>query len=153
MWNRLAGNYEEILLPLLEVLKAVPGDTVQEQEQLELDLKIWELKQQSHMLQKILSDGSIGSVVFIEKRNQIDTELEVAYRRQQVLKEQKLFEQEIGQTEFLITVFRNRPSIIEDFDEELFQMVIHRVTAFSGSRLVFQLKNGLELEEDYGKER
>ena len=80
-------------------------------------------------------------------------ELEVAYRRQQVLKEQKLFEQEIGQTEYLITVFRNRPSIIEDFDEELFQMVIHRVTAFSGSRLVFQLKNGLELEEDYGKER
>lgn len=153
LWNRLVGNYEEILLPLLEVLKAVPGDTVQEQELLKLDLKIWELKQQSHMLQKILSDGSIGSVVFIEKRNQIDMELEAAYRRQQVLKEQKLFEQEIGQTEYLITVFRNRPSIIEDFDEELFQMVIHRVTAFSGSRLVFQLKNGLELEQDYGKER
>lgn len=82
----------------------MPGDTVQEKEQLELDLKIWELKQQSHMLQKILSDGSIGSVVFIEKRNQIDMELEAAYRRQQVFKEQKLFEQEIGQTEYLNTV-------------------------------------------------
>lgn len=153
LWNRLAGNYEEVLLPLLAVLKSVPGDPAQEQELLELELKIRELKQQSHMLQKVLSDGDIGSAVFIEKRSLIDTELDMIYRRQQLLKEQKLFEQEIGQTEYLITVFRNRSTMIEDFDEELFQMIIDRVTAFSGRRLVFQLKNGVELEEVYGKER
>ena len=36
--------------------------------------------------QKVLSDGDIGSAVFIERRNQLDTELEEISRRQQFLK-------------------------------------------------------------------
>lgn len=151
MWNRLAGNYEEILLPLLAVLKAAPGDPGQEREIEELEQEIQELKKQSHMLRKVLAGGDIGSAVFIEKRNQIDRSLDAAYQRQQLLKEQKLFEQEIAQTEYLLAVFRNRPSFIEDFDEERFLMIIAQVIVYPDSRLGFQLKNGLELEETYGK--
>ena len=150
LWNRLASNYEEILLPLLAALKALPGDPAQEQEIEELEQKIQELKKQSHMLRKVLAGGDMGSAVFIEQRNRIDAELETANRRQQRLKEQKVFEQEITQTEYLLTVFRNRPAIIEEFDEELFLMIITQVTVYPG-RLEFKLKNGLELCETYGK--
>lgn len=152
LWNRLASNYETILLPLLTALKAVPDDPKQEWEALELEHKIQELKKQSYMLQKVLSDGDINSAVFIGERNRIDTELEAACHRLQFLKEQKLFEQEIGQTEYLIAVCRNRPTIIEEFDEECFDMVIDKVTACPDKRLVFRLKNGLELEEACKKE-
>lgn len=152
MWNRLASNYEEILSPLLADLKAVPDDPEQEQESRELENRIQELKKQSYMLQKVLSDGDIGSAVFIGERNRIDSELDAAYRRQQLLKEQKLYEQEIGQTEYLITVCRNRPSIMEEFDEECFCMMVDKVVAYPDRRLVFRLKNGLELEEACGKE-
>lgn len=152
LWNRLASNYEEILLPLLDALKAVPDDPELEQEARELENKIQELKKQSYMLQKVLSDGDIGSAVFIGERNRIDTELDAAYHRLQLLKEQKLYEQEIGQTEYLIAVCRNRPTIIEEFDEECFGMVIDKIVAYPDRRLVFRLKNGLELEESYGKE-
>ena len=151
LWNRLASNYEEILLPLLAVLKAVPGDPAQEQEITELEQRMQELKKQSHMLRKVLADGDIGSAVFIERRNRIDAEMEAACRRQQQLREQKVFEQEIAQTEYLLTVFRNRPAIIEAFDEELFLMIITQVTVYPAQRLGFKLKNGLELEESYGK--
>lgn len=150
LWNRLACN-EEILIPLLAVLKAVPDDPAQEQETEELEERIQELKKQSHMLQKVLTDGDIGSAVFIERRNQIDTELEAAYRRRQQLNGQRVFEQEIAQTEYLLTVFRNRPGIIEEFDEERFLMIIEHATVYPGKRLVFCLKNGLELEENCGK--
>lgn len=68
-----------------------------------------------------------------------------------MLKEQKVFEQEIAQTEYLLAVFKNRPAIIEEFDEELFLMIIERVTVYPAQRLGFKLKNGLELEELYGK--
>ncbi len=151
MWNRLAGNYEEILYPLLAIFKAVPGDPEQEQELQKLDQMIQNLKQQSHMLRKVLSDGNIGSAVFIEKRNQIDIELEAAHQRQQRLNSQKLYEHEISQTEYLLTVFRNRPVFIEEFDEELFSMTIENVIVQQGTRLTFRLKNGLELDEYYGK--
>lgn len=152
MWNRLASNYEEILIPLLDALKAVPDDPEQERESQELENKIQELKKQSYMLQKVLSGGNIGFAVFIGERNRIDTELDAAYHRRQLLESQKLYEQEIGQTEYLIAVCRNRPSILEDFDEECFCMIIDKLVAYPDRRLVFRLKNGLELEETYGKE-
>lgn len=151
MWNKLAGHAEDVLLPLLAVLKAVPNDAAQEQELLTLENRIQELKQQSHWLQKVLSDGDIGSAVFIERRNQLDTELEEIGRRQQLLKEQNLMEQEIAQTEYLLTVFRTRPVMIEEFDEELFRLIVERIRVYP-NRLCFELKNGLELEEHYGKE-
>lgn len=151
MWNKLAGHAEDVLLPLLAVLKAVPNDAAQEQELLTLENRIQELKQQSHWLQKVLSDGDIGSAVFIERRNQLDTELEEISRRQQFLKEQNLMEQEIAQTEYLLTVFRTRPVMIEEFDEELFRLIVERIRVYP-NRLCFELKNGLELEEHYRKE-
>ena len=153
MWNRLASNYESILLPMLAALKAVQGNPEQEQELLELEQKIQELKKQSHMLSKVLTGGGIDSAIFIEKRNQIDTELDTAWRRQYQIKEQKLFEPEILQTEYLITVFKNRPAIIEEYEEELFLMIVERITVKKESRLSFRLKNGLELEEAHGEKK
>ena len=78
-------------------------------------------------------------------------ELDEISRRQQFLKEQNLMEWEIAQTEYLLTVFRTRPVMIEEFDEELFRLIIERIRIYP-DRLCFELKNGLELEEHYGKE-
>ena len=117
-----------------------------------LEKRIQELKKQSHMLRKVLADGNIGSAVFIEQRNQMDMELEKACHRQQLLKEQKVFEQEIAQTEYLLTVFRNRPVIIEEFDEELFLIIIQQVTVYPAQRLGFRLKNGRNLWKGSGVE-
>lgn len=150
MWNKLAGHAESILLPLLETLKAVPNDAGQERELRELENRIQELKQQGHWLQKVLSDGGIGAAVFIERRNQLEWELEKARHRQAVLKEKNMMEEEIAQTEYLLMVFRTRPAIIEKFDEELFCMVVEKIVVYA-DRLCFKLKNGLELEEYYGK--
>lgn len=146
MWNRLAGNYEEILIPLLAGLKAVPRDPKQEKEIRELNHQIEELRKQSHMLRKVLVDGNIGSAVFIERRNQLDSELETALHRRQLLEDDQFFEQEIMQTEYLLTVFRSRPARIEDYDEEAFLMIIDHVTVYPEKRVRFCLKNGLELE-------
>lgn len=151
LWNRMNGHYEEILLPLLSVLKEMPGDPELEQEYLDLEQEIRELKQQSYMLQKILMDGSMGSAVFIERRNQIATRIESASRRQQQIKRQKLYEQEIKQTEYLLSIFENYGGFLEGFDEERFLMIVEQIIVMPGQRLVFQLKNGLKLEEPYGK--
>ena len=147
MWNKLTEHYEDILLPLLAVLKAVPNDAQQEQELLELENRIQELKQQSHWLQKVLVDGDIGFAVFIEKRNHLDMELEQVSRRYQILKEQNLMEKEIAQTEYLLTVFRTRNAMIDHFDEELFRLIVEQIIVYP-DKLCFRLKNGLKFEEN-----
>ncbi|MFQ9704506.1 MAG: hypothetical protein ACLR0U_25795 [Enterocloster clostridioformis] len=67
-------------------------------------------------------------------------------------KRQKVFEQrDCTDKNACWTVFRNRPVIIEEFDEELFLIIIQQVTVYPAQRLGFRLKNGLELEETCGK--
>ena len=148
LWNRLASNYEEILIPMLAALKAIQGNPEQDREMQEIEQNIQELKRQGYRLGRVLTEGSISSAIFIERQNQIEAQLEANRRRLRQLKGQKAFEWEISQTEYLISVFRNRPAILEAYDEELFLLLVERITVLPGRRLVFRLKNGLELEEN-----
>ena len=148
LWNRLASNYEEILIPMLAALKAIQGNPEQDREMQEIEQNIQELKRQGYRLGRLLTEGSISSAIFIERQNQIEAQLEADRRRLRQLQGQKAFEWEISQTEYLISVFRNRPAILEAYDEELFLLLVERITVLPGRRLVFRLKNGLELEEN-----
>ncbi len=148
LWNHLLSHYKEILMPVLSVLKAIPIDINADVKIAELENKIQELKWQSHMLRKFLSDSSMDSAIFIEKRNQLDNELEKAVRLEKNLKNKGIFKNEIIATERLISVFNNHPEIIEKFDEELFNLIIEKITVYDG-KLLFRLKNGIELEEIY----
>ena len=148
LWNRLASNYEEILIPMLAALKAIQGNPEQDREMQEIEQNIQELKRQGYRLGRVLTEGSISSAIFIERQNQIEAQLEADRRRLRQLQGQRAFEWEISQTEYLISVFRNRPAILEAYDEELFLLLVERITVLPGRRLVFRLKNGLELEEN-----
>lgn len=74
---------------------------------------------QSHMLSKVLTEGGIGSAIFIEKQNRLGEQLENARKRLRQLQNQKAFEKEISQTEYLVTILRKRPTILDVYDEEL----------------------------------
>lgn len=148
LWNRLASNYEEIIIPMLAALKSLQSNPEQEREIRKVENHIQEIKKQSHMLSKVLTEGSIGSAIFIEKQNRLDAELRDTQRKLRQLQNQKAFEWEISQTEYLTTIFRNRPPIIETFEEELFLLLIDQVIVLPDRQLQFRLKNGLELQED-----
>ena len=148
LWNRLASNYEVILIPMLAALKAIQGNPEQDREMQEIEQNIQELKRQGYRLGRLLTEGSISSAIFIERQNQIEAQLEADRRRLRQLQGQKAFEWEISQTEYLISAFRNRPAILEAYDEELFLLLVDHITVLPGRRLVFRLKNGLELEEN-----
>ena len=149
LWNKLLGHYEEILIPILTTFQAVPVDFNQELVQIEDQIK--NIKRQSYMLQKVLSDGDIGSAVFMQRKNQLELELENALQKQQMLKSHTPFEHEIIQTQKLINTFKHNSKIIEEFDENLFLQITEHITIYS-DKICFALKNGLELEEPYGKE-
>ena len=77
----------------------------------------------------------------------MDSELETLIRRRQLLEADQFFEPEIMQTEYLLTVFRSRPTRMENYEEEAFLMIIDHATVYPGQKIRFCLKNGLELEE------
>lgn len=54
MWNKLVSNYNYILSPLLESLKSLRSNKVQEEKIKEIDNRIMELTQQSHILSRLV---------------------------------------------------------------------------------------------------
>lgn len=149
LWNKLSNYYEEILMPILTAFQAAPADSSQELRQIENQIQ--NIKRQSHMLQRVLSDGDIGSAVFMQRKNQLELDLETAMQKQQMLKSHTPFEHEIIQTQRLIKIFKHNRAMMEGFEESLFHQIIEHITIHS-DKICFTLKNGLNLEEPYGKE-
>lgn len=92
------------------------------------------------MLQKVLSDGDIGSAVFMQRKNQLEFELENALQKQQMLKSKTPFEHEIIQTQKLIKIFKYNGKIIKEFDELLLNKIVEHIIIYSG-KIFFKLKN------------
>lgn len=152
MWNKLAGNCEEILSPLLESLKRLRADEEQEQEIKECNEKIMELNKQSHILSKVVAKGYLDSAIFIEKQNTLAVELEAIRRNRNRLLESTGFAYEIAQTEHLLALCRNQRDILTEYSDSLFMQSVQEIIVYENHRIAFRLKNNLELTENCGKE-
>lgn len=66
---------------MLAALKAIQTNPEQEREIEQIENQIQGIKMQSHMLSKVLTEGGIGSAIFIEKQNRLGEQLENARKR------------------------------------------------------------------------
>jgi len=151
MWNKLVTNYEEILLPMLEILKNLRMDEQQEYEIEECNQKIMELTEQGHILSRLIAKGYMDPAVFIERQNTLKLELEAVKKKRNQLLDCNGFEQQITQTERIISLIRDNSGIIEEYRDDLFSKIVETVNIQSGS-ITFRLMNQLELTENIGKE-
>lgn len=76
MWNKLSGNYLEILSPMLESLRKLRADEQQEKDIRECNEKIMELSKQSHILSGVAAKGYLDPAIFIEKQTALQIELD-----------------------------------------------------------------------------
>lgn len=151
MWNKLVSNYKDILYPLLESLKGLRTNEEQEEEMKELNNKIMELIEQSHILSRVVSKGYIDSAVFIERQNALTVEVEALKKKRNQLLDNNGFEKEIEGTLRLLDIIKYNPEIIEDYDEKLFVHTVDKIVIGKDYDIIFRLINNLELTEYQGK--
>ncbi len=151
MWNKLVGNYKNILIPFLESLKNLRTNEEQEEEIKDLNNKIMELTEQSHILSRVVSKGYIDSAVFIERQNALTVEIEATKKRRNQLLDNNGFEKEIEGTLRLLDLIRNNSEIMEKYDENLFIHTVEKIIIGKSYEVRFRLINNLELTEYQGK--
>ena len=151
MWNKLVSNHTEILIPLLESLKNLRTDEEQEEEIKELNNRIMELTEQSHILSRVVSKGYIDSAIFIERQNALTVELEAIKKIRNQCLDDNGYEEEISGTVRLFEIIRYNPEIIEEYDENLFIHTVENIIIGENHQITFKLINNLELIEHYGK--
>lgn len=152
MWNKLVSNHNEILIPLLDMLKKLRIDEQQEQEIGECSNRIMELTEQGHILSRLVSKGYIDHAVFIERQNSLTLELVAAKKKRSQLLDNNGFDREVVGTEQLLELIRSNPHIIEEYREDLFLYSINKVIVQKNGQITFRLINLLELSESCKKE-
>jgi len=151
MWNKLVSNYKNILVPLLESLKSLRINEEQEEEVKDLNNKIMELTEQSHILSRVVSKGYIDSAIFIERQNALTVEIETAKKRRNQLLDNNGFEKEIEGTLRLLDLIKYSSEVMEEYDENLFIHTVEKIIIGKDYEVTFKLINNLELTEYQGK--
>lgn len=147
MWNKLVSNYSEILYPLLATLKALRINEEQEIQIMELQNKITELTEQSHILSRVVRKGYIDSAIFIEKQNALNIEIDEYKKRRNALLDSNGFEKEIEGTNRILQIIKYNPTVIDEYQEELFIYTVDKVFIGNDGGITFRLINNLELTE------
>jgi len=137
-------------LKQLDSLKNLRINKEQESEIEEVNHKIMELTEQSHILSRVAQKGYVDSALFIQKQNALNVELEETKRKRNSLLDSNGFEKEISGTQRLLEIIRYNPVIMEDYDESLFSHTVEQVIIGQKNTITFKLINGLELIEKAG---
>lgn len=151
MWNKLATNHTFILNPLLDSLKNMRVSKEQEEEIENLNNRIMELTEQSHILSRVVQKGYMDSALFIEKQNALNVEIEELKKRRNSLLDNNGFETEISGTERLMEIIKYNPEIMESYDVNLFLHTVNKVLIGNCGEITFRLINNLELTEHTDK--
>ena len=91
--------------------------------------------------------GYIDSAIFIEKQNALNIEIEEYKKRRNALLDSNGFEKEIEGTNRILQIIKYNPTIMDEYQEELFIHTIDKVFIGKDGSITFRLINSLELTE------
>jgi DNA invertase Pin-like site-specific DNA recombinase len=151
MWNKLVSNYAYILIPLLDSLKNLRTCKSQEDNIENLNHKIMELTEQSHILSRVVQKGYMDSALFIQKQNALNIEIEETKKKRNGLLDSNGFEKEIEGTIRLLEIIKYNPEIMDTYDENLLAHTVDQVLIGQSGTITFKLINGLKLTERISK--
>jgi DNA invertase Pin-like site-specific DNA recombinase len=147
MWNKLVSNYTFILTPLLESLRNLRTNKEQEEEIENLNNRIMELTEQSHILSRVVQKGYMDSAVFIQQQNTLNIEIEETKKKRNSLLDSNGFEKEILGTERLLEIIKYNPEVMDGYDENLFINTVDKVLIGNDGSITFRLINNLKLTD------
>ena len=113
---------------------------------IELNKKISDILSQNQMLAVLKQQGLVDPDIFISKTNELTKQLrELKLQKERLLKAESSNAEQL--TRELIATIAESPDFLDGFDAELFGELIDQVIIKDDFRVIFRLRNGLELQE------
>lgn len=152
MWNKLYTNQGEILEPLLRELCEMVESQQESEAVEELNKEINDLNEQRLILSQVMRKGYMDSALFYEKNNDIGLRLLDCKRRKALLHSKRPGIKEIASTERLIRLLQDEGGLLEEFRDDLFNLMVKEIHITKEREIVFCLQNGLTfIEKEGGK--
>lgn len=90
---------------------------------------------------------------FVKNSNEIKYKIAEEKRRRNFIREDTSWKEEIQRTEELIGILRQSDNLLENFEEELFNISVARIIIEQDGKITFLLHNRMELTEEVRKGR
>lgn len=149
VYNKLQRNAEVILKPALKQLSDLNEALLRDNPiMLEINKAIADTAEQEYKLNKLQTAGLLDTEACIAKTRNINAKLlELRAKRRRLLENEELEElsETIRQT---IQELAEGPEKLIEFDENIFNTLVEKITVESNSRLRFRLYGGIELPEN-----
>ena len=147
MYYKLKHHGEPILTEMLSQLSKLRNRRMLWSEDIiALNKRIGDISEQNRLLCELKSSGLVDSDFYIRSSNELAEMLRIA----KLEKERFLSadgDDTIPKTRELLELLDSAPDFLDNFDESWFGDIVDKITVESNDRLLFQLKNGLELLE------
>ena len=147
MYYKLKHHGEPILTEMLSQLSKLRNRRMLWSEDIiALNKRIGDISEQNRLLCELKSSGLVDSDFYIRSSNELAEMLRIA----KLEKERFLSadgDDTIPKTRELLELLDSAPDFLDNFDESWFGDIVDKIIVESNDRLLFQLKNGLELLE------
>jgi DNA invertase Pin-like site-specific DNA recombinase len=147
VFNRIYENRESFIKTLTENIEMIILQRPDIVETEFLDNRIEELKTELKRLIRFQVNNNVDPEVYNEEYKGISGELEEARKKR--LEHDKVIESKEGlkqRFDEIVQTLNSRDSLLEEFDEEMFNALVEKIEILTPAHFVFELKSGLRVE-------
>jgi len=148
MFNGIYENRQSFIKTLTENIEMIILLKPDSKETEGLDKRIEELKNSLKKLIRFQVNNNADSEVYNEEYKIISEELgEVRKKRLELDKVNDLKDGLKARFDEIIQTINSRDSLLEEFDEEIFNALVEKIEILTPTHFVFELKSGMRVEE------
>ena len=148
MCNKLIEHYRELLLPLRRSLQELNIRRFGGNNKIiDIHKSIADIKEQRHVLSRLRKKGFIDEKKYTEKLTELENQLARQERDLQKTSKADNEDDTLEQLDILIDCIESRSSILTEFDEGLFGIIVEKILV-KDKTLEFYLISGLSFKEN-----
>ncbi|WP_149096240.1 recombinase family protein [Paenibacillus terrae] len=148
LFNRMYENKERLIKTLKGNIVSVLSSRVEQETLLDIEGKMQQLKSDLKELVNLKLRNQIDESVYDEETNRLSSELNELRQQMLILEEEEDQKAKIKErVDEIIQVLSSRQDILEQFDDNLFNALVEKITILSPAHFVFTLKSGMSIDE------
>jgi len=148
MFNRIYEDRQSVIKTMTSNIEMIILQRPNIRETEALDNRIEELKNELKRLIRFQVNNGVDAEVYNEEYHNISGELEEVRRKR--LEHDKVNDLKDGlklRFDEILETINSRDSLLEEFDEEIFNALVKKIEVLTPTHFIFELKSGMRVEE------
>ncbi|MFK4436612.1 recombinase family protein [Paenibacillus sp. RC21] len=148
LFNRMYENKKRLIKTLKANIESALSSRVEQTSLLDIEGQMQQLKSDLKELVNLKLRNQIDEIVYDEETNRLSSELNELRQQKLTLEQEHEQQAKIKErVDEIIQVLSTQQDILEQFDDNLFNALVEKITILSPAHFVFTLKSGMDIDE------